>query len=538
MKERRVLLALILLFLAALKWGFNPGIGRNSLDGDYYFQVARHVAEGDGLKTSVSLYHQALRPLPYPTNIYPLWPLVLGWSAKLLPLTVGATLLPELFYLVGLGLLYPLANRLYRRMTGGDPALLAPGGACAAGHLAVLLLGFNPVFFNFSSLPYTEALAFVFLFGALLAFDRAVERHGLGWSVAAGALATLSYLTRSQLLGLLPAVLLLLALSGSPPVRRARSSVVAAATALLLLAPWVAYLASFVRPFNPRVMLTVGDFRLASSVAPFQWNVSTESGWEYLADRMRSVAAALDPWSPYSYVESYGLAVWLVPIAAVAALGTLRKRPRLLLPPLAKDAALPLACLLTGFLLLLPLHLSHSRLLGEWRFGHRHGLPLLLLLLPAAFFLLRHPRRALRWLAWSLLAMSIVSGTFRSVHLLTVRFPSGLLGPEPELVEWLDGQQPRPSVVTTNPQTLAVYSRAGFHWMECREDGRKTRLLVEEVGADFVLLYAGEESCAFARGIEQDFELVREFSKGRASIAVYAPRRRTAPRPGHPTEGG
>ena len=80
MRERHVLLLILLCLLAALKWGYNPGLGRNALDGDYYYQIARHVAEGDGLVTSVSLYHQGFKELPHPINIYPLWPLLLGYS--------------------------------------------------------------------------------------------------------------------------------------------------------------------------------------------------------------------------------------------------------------------------------------------------------------------------------------------------------------------------------------------------------------------------------------------------------------------------
>ena len=78
-----MLLAAILLSLLTQKLAFDPEpIGHGRADGSFYYQVARHVASGDGLRTSVSLYNQGLRELPAPTTITPLWPLVLGATGR------------------------------------------------------------------------------------------------------------------------------------------------------------------------------------------------------------------------------------------------------------------------------------------------------------------------------------------------------------------------------------------------------------------------------------------------------------------------
>ena len=58
---------------AVAKVCYNPTLDRRSLDGNYYYQIARHIAEGNGFRTSVSLYHQGLRTLPAPATIYPAW---------------------------------------------------------------------------------------------------------------------------------------------------------------------------------------------------------------------------------------------------------------------------------------------------------------------------------------------------------------------------------------------------------------------------------------------------------------------------------
>jgi hypothetical protein len=75
-KVTRYLLPLLLVaYFAYGKLEFNPQSRfERWADGLYYYQVAQHVAngDGDGLVTSVSLYGQGLRDMPTPTNAQPL----------------------------------------------------------------------------------------------------------------------------------------------------------------------------------------------------------------------------------------------------------------------------------------------------------------------------------------------------------------------------------------------------------------------------------------------------------------------------------
>jgi hypothetical protein len=57
---------------AAMPWGPDAG---------FYLNVARHIRDGQGVLTSVSLYHQGMPTLPHPSSIYPLWPWLLGMLA-------------------------------------------------------------------------------------------------------------------------------------------------------------------------------------------------------------------------------------------------------------------------------------------------------------------------------------------------------------------------------------------------------------------------------------------------------------------------
>lgn len=71
------------------------------------FPVGHHALD--------ALYHQGLRELPHASLVYPLWPVLLGAGGALIGLERAAVLLPPLFYVLSLVLLYALANRLAGR---------------------------------------------------------------------------------------------------------------------------------------------------------------------------------------------------------------------------------------------------------------------------------------------------------------------------------------------------------------------------------------------------------------------------------------
>jgi hypothetical protein len=528
-RARHALLLVLLCLLAALKSAYNPGLGRNSLDGDFYYQVARHVAEGDGLLTSVSLYHQGFRELPHKTNIYPLWPLMLGFAGRLgMPLLLAATVLPEILYLADLILLYLLANRLFERLRGSpDAAVLRGGRVLVAGHVAVLLLGLNPVFFNYTSLPYTEALAFLFLFASLLAVDRAARSpRAVAWGAAAGALAALAYLTRTQMVMAGIAVVASLALCGRRDPRRLWAAAAATAAAAVVVLPWVVYLAGFVRPFSPLVLLDFGAYRETPEIPAFRGTVPASSLADYLRDRSQGLVAAFDPVYPMSYVAAFGLAAFLVPLAVGHALVSPALLRRLARAADGSAPALVPAAVLAGFLSVAPLQLFHSRLVFEWLFGHREGLPFVLLVLAAFSYLVAHGGRLVRRLALALALVSLLTGGAATAGILATPSGSGLRGAEPELVRWLDGPRPPPVVLTTNAQTLAVFSRARFHWASCGEPAAVTRRLLEHIAIDYILVYPQDVDCAFLGGLEVRVE--RRFGEPPRQILALVPRDRPA----------
>jgi 4-amino-4-deoxy-L-arabinose transferase-like glycosyltransferase len=499
------------------------GLGARSLDGDYYYQIARHVSEGDGLKSSVSLYHQGFKTFPHRVNQNPLWLLTLGYSGRWFGLGTSALLLPELLYLLDLALLYLLANRLWRGIgRPGQGFLFREGRIPDFGHVAVVILGANTVFFRFTSLPYTDALAFLFLFGALLLLDRTARERSFAWAGAAGLLAGLALLTRAQMVVLVVALPAALALVGLRERRFLGLAATALGVSLLPLIPWAIYLWSWMDSLTPSTLIGLAEFQETPELAPFPHTVQISSFGHYLLDRAGGLLVAFDPGHPHSYVQPFGWAVYLVPLALLHYAASCVRQPLAIRRGIEAERALVVAMLLCGAGMLGPVHLAHGSFFKEWLFAHRHGLPFLLLLLPALGYLDRARAGWVRWLNAGLLVAALVSCGLGMKQLMETRFPSGINQVERELVTWLDRQSPRPSVVTTRAQKLAVFSRSAFHWMECGESFDQTLALLRHAGADYVLMFGGDRQCRFLELRATELRTVASFSHLRSSVDVLA----------------
>jgi hypothetical protein len=518
-----VLLGILGVFLF-LKLGFDPvPVGHHRADGTFYYQVARHVARGDGLRTSVSLYEQGLRGMPARTNVHPLWPLVLGGVGRLVGLQRAATLLPELLFFVDLLLLYILSCRVGRCL--GAEVLLRIRGVPVldVGHVAVLLLGSNAIFFAFTSLPWTEALAYCFLFAAPLALERTL-RAGRApvWAALAGALAGLAFLTRSQFLAAPLAVVAALALGGR---RLFGLASLAAAAALAVVFPWALFVASLPGDFGARALVDFSAYRETPGLLPFSGFREFGSLAARLADMGGGLLYAFAPASRYGYVTSFGYAVYLVP-AALALLAWQALAQRLDWRALASQRALlPVCVLLLWAGCLLPVHAQHAVFPFPWWFHWRHGLPMLLGML-VAFCWLWRGGLAPRALALALVASGLVASWRADDPLGAEPRAPGLF--ELEFFAWLDAHEQPPVVLGTQCREIALWSNALTHWTRCEEPSERTRAQLEHLPIDYVVLYPGEKRCRFVGGLERELELVRRFG----SLDVYRPRRDEDEEPG------
>jgi hypothetical protein len=514
---RAVLLAAILLSLLTQKLAFGPEpIGHGRADGSFYYQVARHVASGDGLRTSVSLYNQGLRELPAPTTIYPLWPLVLGATGRWIGLPRAAWLVPEILFFVDLLLLYCIANRIGCALGGAIWLRIRGLPLVDLGHVAVLLFGGNSMFFVHTSVPWTEGLAFALLFGSLLAVHGAARRSSVAWAAAAGTLAGLAYLTRTQMVGLPLAIAAPLLLVGREEFRWRLAGAALAGSAAAIL-PWILFLASFVTHFPLRMLVDFTAYRETPQLPPYPGFVRYASGADRLLDFAGSFVRAFHPTRPETYLRSFGAVVTLVPVAAGLALWRASGRPARVRARCDPDRVLVLAAIFAAVLCLLPLHALHETSGTIWRFNHRQGLPMVLgvVLALAALW----PR------GWALRAL-VVAALASAVLLPRQTAPgwvyrSGRATPaELRMLDWLDDHREPPLVLATTARELAAWRGVTGHGIRCDYPASNTRDLLRHLDIDYLILYDRERSCAFARDL-RELELVRRFGYGKQAIGLY-----------------
>lgn len=532
-RGRRLVLAALLAGFAVLKLVQTPPADYYGPDGGTYFQIARHVAEGDGLVTSVSLYHQGLKHLPSPTTIYPLWPLVLGLAGRLIGLERAARLLPELLYLIDLGLLYALTRRLASAWGRPDGRLFRRL-PLDLGHAAVLLLGFNLIFVRYSSLPYTEPLALGLAFAALLLLDHAARRQSVVIAALAGAAAGAAYLARTALIPVPIAVVAALLVAWRREPAAPRLAAAAAAGAALVVAPWFAFLASFVSRFAPIMLIDVFTVhRETPELAPVVWIVPIRSAadlWRFVADGL----VAAFRWRGPSYAHAFGVVAYAVPLAIACAVASPRLRAAF---RASAGRTLIVGSALCGVGLAVMAHAAHSEsdFARRWAFNHRQGLPYVVLIVSALAALLAlvgfadertdaapaRRVRPLRLVVVAMLVLSIASSARMSFGEFLHPRGRSPTGPEIDLAAWLAAQPRTPVVISSRAPRLAAMSRAGFQWIGCSDDPEQTRRLFRYTGADYLVVRRSDRRCAFLRGLDGEIEKVATFRRGSPPLDLY-----------------
>ena len=206
MRARRHLLplligcALLVVFSAVRRRLYVP-LG-DGLDGAYYFQIARHVAQGKGLSTTYSVFHMGLSPLPQPTTTYPLLPLLIGYLGRIVPLELAAVWLPGVAYVLSVVVCFVFLLWQTERSLPKS----APLTRLALCTLISVWVGVTPDYVWASARPYTDTLGTLLVFLTLgcfglcssARFRNRTRRAAAFFGV--GLLAGLCYLTRFQLL--------------------------------------------------------------------------------------------------------------------------------------------------------------------------------------------------------------------------------------------------------------------------------------------------------------------------------------------------
>jgi hypothetical protein len=468
----------VLTLLRAVKGAGAPPYG---IDASYYFQIARHVANGEGFVTTVSLYHEGW-VLPAKTPIYPLWPLLLGYVGRAIGLARAADLLPRIFYVADLVLLYILARAAALRI--GALWLSRRWWMPDTAHWVVAIFGLTPRYFGATTHPYTEGLAFFCAFASFVALERFDRTRGMGAAAVAGMFAALAFLARTQMVGVAIGSFLALVWFAWRDRSARRGAIAWSAVALATIAPWLVFIRQIpgVTPNRmPRVTLPQS----------IEWTKhGTGAGW--LAARLEALGVMFDLSNAYSYVSSFGIVAFLVPLAAVAAVVELARRRKLRAP----QSIFRTAMFIAGLFFFFNLMLYQSEVWMPWLFGWRHGLPFVFLIALAVPSLVA---RAGRFAPAIAIVLLISVATSASAVIAFVRSPDPHLSVgEAQLVNWLNAQ-PRPvSVLTTNAQILGSMSDARLYWTVCTSTGEATRAMLRLLRIEYVVLYEHELQCHFS----------------------------------------
>lgn len=470
-KVRLSVLLAILLGFAVLKLTYNPyPVGPHSLDGSIYYQVASQFAAGEGLTSRLSDIGQGVARLPNTSPWYPLWPFLLGMSGKLIGLERAASVLPELFYFAALVLFYVLINALI------ENPVISSRWPVDVGHLAVLMFGLNPVFFKYTSLPFTEGLAFCLMFGTALVLIRATETDSARLFLLAGLLAGLCYLCRSQnalMMGFVPLAVLIL-------TRSVKFATLAALPGALIVGLWGAHLYRNFDHFTTAMLLDTNAVHETPELEQLQIIVSTTGPWHLLKDRLKGFAVAFNPLNTQSYFRSFGMYVLLIPLAF------------LLCWPGAIHWKRSLIVLAVAIGPLIAVHLMHQRIWGGWNFQFRHGLPLVLVL-GIALAMLCSRGRFVRFVTVVLVGVSFLLNAYQLRDELRREYlpPTGA---KLELIQWIN-TQPGAVFLTTKAWDLTALTKGRFHAGWC-DVSTEQLSIYDKLNVTDVIVWDGErENC-------------------------------------------
>lgn len=489
---------------AALACARFAGPGPYGLDASYYAQMARHVANGEGLTSTVSLYFGGL-VLPSRATISPVFPLLAGYTGRIIGIERAINIVPKIFYVLDLVMLYLLASVIGTRLgaTSRAPAFLATA-----------VFGTSAVFYSVTTHPYREGPAFFFAPLALLLLHRYLQTQRLLWVGAAGLMTALAYLSRLEMAGVAAgAIVVLLAR------RELRALAIYIPATVLPIVPWwmhLGYVTGFERFFswNPpqRLLLPRSHLELPSMTAG-----------ERLADIVAGALTAFRLGHAEAYTRVFGVAALLVPVAAIVWLWLSYKSGRIGW----RTPDVVVATLATGAFCLAALLWARSDFI-HFLFGWRYGLTLVFLLVVAVPYLMTSAGRWPRVGTVIVLSISIVTGA-SNVYAF-IRAPMLSFTPaERALLDSLNRERD-PMIVTTRAQTLSVATDARIHGITCNTPPAATRELLRVFPIDYVIVYDQERRCAFTRGLGRELGVTRAFGSG--ADRIYVLERRVTPDPG------
>lgn len=384
-----VLLFGVIIYVRVKLADAHPHVG---WDGGLYLDVAQNLLRGDGLTIHTSLYHHGFQEFPHPTSLYPLWPLVLSVALRFLELQHAVTTFPMVLSLGAIALAWCWG----KRMLGAGALPLGLHG----GHLAMAMFGLHMDFARFCTTANTESLAYLLLFAALLRGERLFLRMTVRDGLELGLWCAALFLTRSQMLPSMLAVVaalpvLLLLGCGRRALWFTGAAVAAFAVAF---APMQWWMSTFLEDPSFASYLDIGRARVPSALS----HVELVNQHPDLLSRLRAIAhgvevAAGKEKGYWVFFEWFTLVVPAALVVGVAWLAWYRGAGLRALRERFRDARLhgmvwAMTTALGGFAVLHVAQREHD----QWWFSNRHAMPAGLLFCCCGVVIVR----AFRWLRW------------------------------------------------------------------------------------------------------------------------------------------
>jgi hypothetical protein len=536
--DHKVIL-LILLSLVGLKIPFTLSVANilsTGIDGGYYLDVAQNVRDGLGLRTDISIFHHGMPFFPHPTSTYPLWPLLLGYTGRLVPLEQLAFWLPTLFYLSTL----LIAWRVGRGLFPGTLFIIG-GLEFNAGHLLALILGIHVNFFMATSTPYTEGLAYTLVMLALLRSRSFLKANPLIGGIEMGIWAALIFLSRSQLLIFsLAAVVFIGVESIFNDWKRGSGLLLGFALGFsIIFGPEYLYLRSFSAGEPLQGYLKVHEFRVTNHLGPWDFSFRTTGVLDFIKDRLRGVIIAF---LPFNESRCYFNSLSFIPYSFLPVIPLLFTRIRRYMGDtnviLSLDESRELwrkwrpqiFFIIFAIIGMVSLHLIHISYWEGWIVGRRHGITAVFIFFLSIVLLFRS-HRYLRFLAIVILLLSLLntcliySGSYRAIDKQSWVFPR-IVG----LIAFLNdrsSQEERPIVIAETPlaKRLAPFTpNTAYHEMVEQDQMREVEIYFRQFKGELLLLIPndGFTKRLIEQGLLEKFDLLEHDVSG---VDVYNPRK-------------
>lgn len=503
-------------------------------DGALFLDVAQNLKNGAGLTIDCSIYNHGFRFFPHPTSLYPLWPMVLSVALRYLSTQDAATTFPTVLSLMALALAYLWGKRIL-------PARVLPLGL-HGGHLALGVFGLHMDFANFCTGPNTESLAFLILFAALLRADRLFLRMGVLDGVELGLWCGALFLTRSQML---PSMLAVIA---SLPIflllgcgRRAAWFTFASIAAFAVCyAPMHWWMSTFLEDPSLGNYIDFTYARVPTALSGVEQVAMHPTIGSRLAGMLHGLDVAADPTTGYwAYFEGFALVVPIATFFGPLWLAWHRREGLHALRERFTDARTHgmVWGIVTALGSFAVLHVA-QRESDQWWFGNRHAITAGLLFCFCGVVI----ARAFRWLRWpAALAFIVATASLadRAVEQAKVVVPMPPISEyNQRLVRWLERQRVQAGgklVVGMSSQEARAMCGAvpgvGIHAISKYNRYEDLQVMTRDLGAKF-LLFRDDVPARFERDprFTADFTPLGEVKVARSrTFHVFAPVAPVAP---------